>query len=45
VGATTAKAAQEAKPAVARPRAPNPMDFRYVNAELRRILLFVVGCL
>jgi hypothetical protein len=43
VGAATAKAAQEAKPAVARPRAPNPMDFSYVNAELRRILVFIVG--
>jgi hypothetical protein len=24
-------------------KAPNPMDFRYVNAELRRILVFMVG--
>lgn len=43
VGATTPNAAAEPKPGVARPKAPNPMDFRYVNAELRRILFFIVG--
>jgi hypothetical protein len=26
-----------------RAKAPNPMDFRYVNAELRRIFIFIVG--
>ncbi|HUS82301.1 MAG TPA: hypothetical protein VM013_03475 [Dehalococcoidia bacterium] len=26
-------------------KAANPMDFRYVNAELRRILVFIVGML
>jgi len=41
VGASTKVA--EPKPAVGKPKALNPMDFRYVNAELRRILVFVVG--
>lgn len=41
LGAATKVA--EPKPAVARPKALNPMDFRYVNAELRRILFFIVG--
>jgi len=30
-------------PTAGKPRAPNPMDFRYVNAELRRIFVFIVG--
>ena len=41
VGASTKVA--EPKPTVGKPKAPSPMDFRYVNAELRRILLFIVG--
>lgn len=38
-------AAKIAAPAstVGKPKAPNPMDFRYVNAELRRIFVFIVG--
>jgi hypothetical protein len=42
VGAAATKVAQPARTA-GKPKAPNPMDFRYVNAELRRILVFVVG--
>jgi len=34
---------EEPTAAAKKPRAPNPMDFRYVGAELRRILLFVIG--
>ena len=30
-------------PTGGKPKAPNPMDFRYVNAELRRIFVFIVG--
>jgi hypothetical protein len=41
VGATTKVAAPA--PTAGKPRAPNPMDFRYVNAELRRIFVFIVG--
>jgi hypothetical protein len=41
VGAAT-KVAVPA-PTVGKPKAPNPMDFSYVNAELRRILVFIVG--
>ena len=38
---TTKTAASTTTPTKA--KAPNPMDFRYVNAELRRILFFIVG--
>ena len=41
MGAAT-KAAVPA-PTGGKPKAPNPMDFRYVNAELRRIFVFIVG--
>jgi len=41
VGATTKVAAPAST--VGKPKAPNPMDFRYVNAELRRIFVFIVG--
>lgn len=33
----------EPSPTVTRPKGPGPMDFSYVNAELRRILIFIVG--
>ena len=41
--ASTTKTAESSTAPVTKTRTTNPMDFRYVNAELRRILFFIVG--